>query len=535
MLLRWISVLLLLAFSDIPVRAIQRPDPKTTLRALAKMPRVELRVSLDFTADQGFLAFRTAKDPALAVTDIRDKLNASPNDTRLLLEVAANRIDSGDTPAGRRDLQRAADALHKRLDAEPGNARLRLDLASALHGLSRQAEADSLLREAVKVAPRSQTNWLALSTFLEARAWEIAANISDWKGRRPYAELCRAVLRGEPSTETADRAASYMDESLSAAREAVRLAEESAPAQHRLALALAAKDCFQSLRRKISGLDYASPLAETLIFSATAQPALDKAAELEPENPIRLATALLWRALSEATDKRIAVNELNRRAIWDSLSDSTRAKIESGFERLDNFSDTSDAGAAWQALGTLRFALRNDTHGAAEALRYAASALPDSEQAWETLSTALLRAQDYHELAAVCEARVMVRPTTRNRVLLAKAHEKLGHISRAEEEIAAALAVNQNDFTANLSLANLLMRESTDDDISPRVRQSLIAAERAIRANPTGDQLISLALAQSIYHGLTDEIDIARQILKAALAYAKDHPDVNAALNAIGY
>jgi hypothetical protein len=67
------------------------------------------------------------------------------------------------------------------------------------------------------------------------------------------------------------------------------------------------------------------------------------------------------------------------------------------------------------------------------------------------------------------------------------------------------------------------------------VRQALINAERAVRGNASGAQLIDLALAQSIYHGLIDEPERAREILKAALAYDKDDAAIAAALNALGY
>lgn len=532
MILRWIS---LLALTVLAASGIQRPDTKTALRNLARLPRVEVRVSFDFDADRGFVAFRTSKDPTLALTDLRAKLIANPNDPRLILESAATRLDAGDQPASRRDLQRASEALRKRLDVEPGNTRLRLDLASALHGLGRQAETESILREAVKLNPRSVTNWIALSSFMEARAWEVASGLSNWKGRRPYSELCRAVLRLEPNTETADRAARYLDESLTAAQESARLDDESAPAQHRLAVAIAAQDCFDLLRRRLGGRDFSAPLVDTLVFSSRALPALEKASALEPENPTRLATVLLWRGLAEAADQRIPVSEFSKRSLWDALSQDGKHKLEAGLEELDHFSGSSAEGLAAQALGVLRFTLRNDFRGAADDLRNAIEFVPDSEQLWETLTATLIRAQDYFELVAVCEARVLVRSTPRNRLLLAKAHEKLGNFDRAESEITIALAANGNDFNSNLAMANILLRESTNDFVSPRVRQSLVAAERAIRGNATGQQLVDLALAQSIYHGLTDDLDRAREILKAALAYAKDHPEVTAALNAIGY
>src|SRR5688572_13916553 len=128
---RWILCLLLSAsFAS----GIQRPDTKTTLRSLARLPRVEPKFSLDFSADRGFALFDTSKDPGVAALELRQKINAGAANPESYLELASLRNAAGDLSATR-DFQRAADALRKRLDTEPGNARLKIDLATALHGL----------------------------------------------------------------------------------------------------------------------------------------------------------------------------------------------------------------------------------------------------------------------------------------------------------------------------------------------------------------------------------------------------------------
>ena len=513
------------------VGAIPRPETKATLRSLARLPRMQPRFSLDFDADRGFAAFDTSRDPSIVATETREKLNGGPGDAKTYLEIATLRNAANDANAAR-DFQRAADGFRRRLENEPSNARLRIDLATALHGIGRASEAESLFREAIRMAPDS-TNQIAYSKFLEARAWEIAADTSNWRGRRPYAELCWRMLQRRPSTETAERAARLLNESLAAAREAVHLDHDSPQAQYRLAVAIASKDCFEAMRRRVLGKDSSTQPLENAIFAESALPALDKATQLDPDNPIRLATAILWRGLAQAAQKRITVRDSG---LWDSLPDTARHQIQNGIEALEHFSDSSKSGAAAEALGTLRFVLQNDLRGAADDLRSAIGAIPDSEQLWETLSLVLTRAQDNFEYAAICEARVMIRPSARNRVLLAAAHERIGNHTRALQELNFAIALNSSDFSANVALAALLMRDSDDDDeLSPRIRPALINAERAIRSNGNGAQLVDLALTQSIYHGLIDEPERAREILKAALAYDKDDPDIAAALNALGY
>jgi tetratricopeptide (TPR) repeat protein len=295
---------------------------------------------------------------------------------------------------------------------------------------------------------------------------------------------------------------------------------------------VASKECVAALRRRITGAELSPAPTELMIFGEASVEHLERAAELEPENPVRLATALMWGALATAREKHVSVESLGKQALWEVLPESRRRTIEKGLARLGGFEESAVAGAAAQAEGVLRFVLKNDLRGAAERLRKAIGFVQESEMLWEALSVVLTRAQDFYELAAIAQARTLVRPSVRNRVLLAGAFEKLGHDARAIEELNRALALNGNDFAANLSLANLLMREP---GISPRVRPALVNAERALRANGSANDLLALALTQSIYHGLNDEPERARAILKAAQAYAKDDPAIAAALNAVGY
>ena len=527
MLVRWIIALLLCATT---ATAIQRPETKATLRSLTRLPRLEPQFSLDFSADRGFAIFDTSPDPTTAAAELRQQLTTASHDARKYLELAGLRHLGSELNATR-DFQRAAEALRRRLDTEPGNTRLRIDLAQALHGTGRASEAESIFREAIARASTA-TNQVLFSAFLEARAWEVAAGISNWRGRRPYAELSRRMLGRQPSTETIDRAAQLFNESLAAAREAVQLADDYAPAHHRLAVAIASQQCFQSMRRRLAGHDFAAAPIESAIFTEAALPHLERAADLDHENPIRRATVVLWRALAAAAEKRLPLEDGN---LWNNLPDETRRQIQNGLESLRG-AGGSATGPAAEALGSLRYILQNDLQGAADDLRRAIGFIPNSEQLWETLILVLSQTRDDFELAAVCEARVILRPTVRNRVLLAKAHEKLGNRPRAIQELNYALALNSNDFAANLALAALLVRNSTGaDDLSPRIRQSLINAERALRGNSNGPHLLDLALTQSIYHALIDEPERAREILKAAQAFDKNDPAVEAALNAIGY
>src|SRR4051812_39169486 len=98
MFVRWI---LLISLTVATINAIPRPETKATLRSLTRLPRVEMRFSLDCDSARGFAAFAAAKDPSLAAIEIREKLNGSRADARLYLEMAGLRMESGDLNAAR--------------------------------------------------------------------------------------------------------------------------------------------------------------------------------------------------------------------------------------------------------------------------------------------------------------------------------------------------------------------------------------------------------------------------------------------------
>lgn len=522
---RWIILLLLVAA---PCAGITRPDTKKTLRQLTRLPRVEMRFSLDFDAAQGFPALNAAVDPVVAIGQKRVEVSEKPGDPAPLLELGRLHMATGEFGTANTYFRRAEEAFRRRLESAAGNAELRAGLASALHGLARQPEAESVFRETIAGSSDAKA-WLAFAVFLEARGWEIASGAANWNGRRSYADLCRGALRQNASSENVARAARYLDEAVASARRAVELKADLAAAHHRLAVCVASRECFERVRKRLASDEQNVPV-EMLIYSAAAIEHLEKAVELDNGNPLRIGTLALWRTLAAAARSRATMREfMDDRAI-EFLPESERSKVEEAIGRLAEINDA----AAGQAQGTLLLILKGDAKRAAEALQRALERNADSEQLWETLCIALNRAENYFELAAVAEARGIDRPTVRNRVLIAKAYEKLGNFDRAEEEVRLALAINAGDFSANIALANLLMRNAENEALLPRVRQSISTAERALTINARSSQWVDLALTQSIYHGLSDNPDAARQILNAALVVNKDDAEVNAALDAIG-
>jgi hypothetical protein len=172
-------------------------------------------------------------------------------------------------------------------------------------------------------------------------------------------------------------------------------------------------------------------------------------------------------------------------------------------------------------------------------LRRAVALQPGREQAWESLAGTLASNGRYDELLALCEDRVRVRDTSRSHLLLAKAFEKLKQWDNCEAEARIAAQMATNDFTANLSVAALVLKRSgTDKELLAEADQWLARSESTLnkmaRPQRTRQQVFDFTVTRGIYFALTDELDIARQWVKAVIERDKENvfaKDVLAAMD----
>ncbi len=105
---------------------------------------------------------------------------------------------------------------------------------------------------------------------------------------------------------------------------------------------------------------------------------------------------------------------------------------------------------------------------------------------------------------------------------------------KAEEQVQAALKLEPNDFTANLALAALLIRRSSDASTLLQAGERLAQAGQVLKESPPHQQWVAYALTRGVYLALHGDVEAAEKQLKQILAHDEDNEDAKEALKAIG-
>jgi tetratricopeptide (TPR) repeat protein len=193
-----------------------------------------------------------------------------------------------------------------------------------------------------------------------------------------------------------------------------------------------------------------------------------------------------------------------------------------------------------EVLGVLQGPVFHENGTSMAELRRAVALDPSRDQAWELIASSLAQSHSYDDLLILAEDRVQQSDSTRNRLLLAKAYEKLRRWDDAEQEIQFAIKDSPDDFTLNLSLGAVLLRRSQEDpDALSDADGWLAHAQEILKKLPPGQrthqQVVELTLTRSIYFALTDEVETARLWAKSVLEQDKENRMARDILSAIDY
>ena len=111
--------------------------------------------------------------------------------------------------------------------------------------------------------------------------------------------------------------------------------------------------------------------------------------------------------------------------------------------------------------------------------------------------------------------------------------------NECEQQIRLALKLDPDDFTANLALADLLLKHSRDTSALAEANGWLARAEYLLNKmtarQRTQLRLVDLTLARGIYYALTDEVETARRWVKAVIDQDKENKFAQEILNAMDY
>jgi tetratricopeptide (TPR) repeat protein len=227
---------------------------------------------------------------------------------------------------------------------------------------------------------------------------------------------------------------------------------------------------------------------------------------------------------------------------WATLPDGSQQSLRSAITRLENLSQDSDAkvaAGALEMLGILQGPILHESSSCVANLQRALALDPSREQAWELASGMLAKQGNYQDLLSLCEGRLKQKDSTRGHVLMAKAYEKLARWEEAEEEIVMALKAAPNDFTANLSLAALLLKRSDTPEILGEAGTWLQRCDKILSDLPpqqkNRQQVIEYSLTQGIFLALSDEVEMARKWISTVQDTDADNALAKEILSAMDY
>ncbi|MDB6125938.1 MAG: Tetratricopeptide 2 repeat protein [Pedosphaera sp.] len=508
---------------------------KDKLRRLVKLPVVTFQSDWTFDPERGFTIGSESQDIASQITDLKKELTKDTRDAARYYQLGQLYTKINETGAARNTWNKSVELYRKRVELQPENGTLLTEFGRALQDAGKRTEAESILRQAVRVAPKDWKCWAALGSFLDG---ESRRNL----GENPKAFSVANKKKNtsepfRPAFAEVSQAEKWLEEAGSCFDKAVAAAPEESEVYYHRAMHLSLRNFLLKEIQRASGLqEDGEPI--TKCFSQESLSDLKRASELCPTDYQRIASLALFEIYT-ANNGRVNWHE---GLSWNSLPDRSQRLIREAMTRLQDLAQNSDprlAAGALEALGILQGPVLQENRICLETLRRAITLDPSREQAWEALSATLAKAHNYSELFSVCEERLKQKDAPHNRVLFAKACEKMKLWDTAEEQILAALKQAPLDFSANLSLAALLLRRSQDSSLMLEANGWLGRSESLLSSlsdqYKTKEQVIDLALTRSIYFALNDDVDSARQWVKVAMEKDKDNDLAREILSAMTF
>ena len=504
---------------------------KDKLRKLVKLPTISFQPSWTFNAEHGFILGSNEHDVSNKVAALRAELKNDEGDAGRYLRMAQLYSTVNHGANARNAYASAVNLYRKRVDSQADDASLLTGFGEALQGAGKSSEAESVLRKAVRIAPKDSKCWIALGRFLDADA------------RRALLEapaLGDSGAGGGISPAQVSQAQKSIEEAGHCFDQAIIVSPDDSEVYLRRAVHRSLRNMLLNQIRLASGEQKEDVDLLADYFSPEGLVDFQRASRLDLNNYSLVANTVLYEIYTVCARK----GQVNWREFsWNSLPDKSQRSIREELTRLENLGENPDpqiAAGALEVLGIIQGPVLHESHKSLADLHRAVALDPSREQAWELMASTIAQSEHYDELLTLAGDRVRENDSPRNRIILAKAYEKLKRWDDAEEEIQIALKDAPDDFTLNLGFGALLLKRSQDDPSLLSDADGWLAhAQELLKKMPVTErsrqQIIELTLTRSIYFALADEVDTARLWAKSVLEQDKDNKMAQEILSAMDY
>ncbi|EEF58091.1 tetratricopeptide repeat protein [Pedosphaera parvula] len=481
---------------------------KDKLRRLVKLPGIAFQADWTFDPERGFTIGLPHEDLSPQIDNLRKDLKGDVSDAQRYYQLGRLYSESGDYTSAEESWAKAVELYRKTIEQQSDNSEFLLEFGKSLNNIGRREEAESVLRRATRVGSTDWKCWVTLGRFLDAQARSELTESSRNIRKRTASESFK------PSYNKVSHSQRCLDEAAGCFEKAVTIAPDEADVYFRRAMHHSLENYVLSEIQRFTGAqqDNSDPL--TKCFTQKSLSDLQRSRDLSPKDPKRILGVVLFE-MYMAKDGKIKRDD---ESAWSSLPDKTQLSIRDAMTRLENMAQDPDehvVAGALEALGILQGPILRDYCCSVSSLQRAVSLDPNRDQAWETLSSMLIKSQNYPELLTVCQDRLKFKDTAHTRMLLAKACEKMKLWTDAEEHTLAAVKDSPNDYGATLSIAALLLRRMQDANVSAEVNGWLGRAESLLNTMPeqqkSRQQVIELALDRTIFFALNDDLQTARK------------------------
>jgi tetratricopeptide (TPR) repeat protein len=519
----WVAGWLLAALA---VRGVTPDVGKDKLRTLVKLPTITFQEDWTFDPERGFALGSEAQDARAQIAELQDGLKGDLSDAKSEEQLGELYETVGDGQSAEKAWTRASELYRKRVELQPEDGVLLAGFGWSLECAGRRPEAESLLRQAVRIAPGEWRARVALGRYLDREArWGVLEGDSadETSGDKPAAgDVSLAQKRMDEAGECFDRA--------------VALAPGEPQVWFRRGMHRCLRRVLSNEIREATGGDDTLTDIYDGCFSPESLADLQQASRLRPDDYQLIGATAMFEAYAGKGREEAAIS-------WDALPEKTQASLRAAMTRLENLAQAADrraAAGALEVLGILEGPLLHQPDRCVASMRRAVAMQPSREHAWEVLVATLAQGGRYDELLAVCEDQVRQTNSARAHLLLAKAHEKLKQWDDCEDEARIAADEDPGDFSADLSLAAVLIKRSADDESALAeadawLRRSETALNQLPPPRRSRQQVIDLTLTRGIYFALTDEMDTARQFVKTVIAGDKDNQLAREILSAMDF
>ena len=358
----------------------------------------------------------------------------------------------------------AVDRARAQVQASPKDVTALSRLAVALVGAGKEDEAEHTARQATAAQPDAPAVWLALGWALHARSLRVLTGearsvIASTADDHAFQELVARLKKTPPSADQIRQALALSREAKECFDKTVSIAPQAGKSYiERVAFRQDDGLGVQAVVKALEGT------LESMASERLTQPVavdLEAADSLSQDDVDTLRQAAMAASYGPLNRNQRGI-DLRGGKYWRSLPAKVRAEVQGKLDQLEGIaggSDKTKAARALEALGILRANIVEDYPLAEKTLLRALALDPDRAEASFALVDMMREQRRYVEIVTFLTNRLQSRDCALDRLLLARALDRLGRSDEALTQVDKAVALSPASLTANLTQAALLIRD----------------------------------------------------------------------------